>query len=229
MSQVARVNVVAEGQTEETFVRDLLTEFLAHRGAYVAVRCVMTGRRRETIYRGGMTSYARARRDIQRWLHEDPSAHLTTLFDLYRLPGDFPGLDQAKALHDPYARVQCIEADLAADIQHPRFIPYIQLHEFESLLFSDVQIIDRTLSLYARSQLDVLQQIRAQFKTPEEINDGETSAPSKRLKCLYPGYDKVAFGPLIAQRIGLEALRRECPHFDGWVAQLEALADREPI
>jgi oligopeptide/dipeptide ABC transporter ATP-binding protein len=66
-------------------------------------------------------------------------------------------------------------------------------------------------------------QIRAQFKAPEEINDGETTAPSKRLQSLYPGYDKILFDPLIAQRIGLDKLRQECPHFRDWMSKLEAL------
>lgn len=228
MSHIARVNVIVEGQTEETFVRDLLQEPLASRGVYVMVRCVVTGWKHGRTYRGGMTTYARAKGDIQRWLLEDQSAYLTTMFDLHKLPGDFPNLDRVQAL-DPYEKVRNLETGLAADIQNPRFIPYIQLHEFEGLLFSDVQAIDTVLKVYHhnRSQLAGLQQIRAQFKTPEEINDGEMTAPSKRLKGLYVGYDKVVFGSRIAQRIGLDTLRRECRHFNEWVLRLEALGRQE--
>ena len=75
-------------------------------------------------------------------------------------------------------------------------------------LFSDVQALDAILrGHHNRSLLTILQRIRVQFKTPEEINDGETTAPSKRLQSLYPSYDKILFGPLIAQRIGLDKLR----------------------
>jgi hypothetical protein len=124
--------------------------------------------------------------------------------------------------------VSLLEAGLAADIGNPRFIAYIQLHEFEGLLFSDVQAIDAVLKVHqGRSQLAKLKKIRAQFRTPEEIDDGNTTTPSKRLKSLYAGYDKVAFGSLIAQRIGLDALRRECPHFNEWVSKLEILAEQE--
>ena len=104
------------------------------------------------------------------------------MFDLYKLPTDFPGFAQVNNFGDPYQKVMRLEESLAADIADPRFVPYIQLHEFEGLLFSDVQALDAILKgQHNRSLLTRLQQIRAQFKTPEEINDGETTAPSKRL------------------------------------------------
>ena len=224
MSSVVRLNVIVEGQTEETFVRDILQSHLANLGVYTAVRCVEKGRRHGRIHRGGMTTYARAKGDIRRWLLEDLSAYLTTMFDLYGLPADFPGVNQAQSIRDPYQRVRALESGLAADVPSQRFIPHIQLHEFEGLLFSDVQVIDQVLRVHGSSQLAELAQVRDQFQTPEEIDDGRETAPSKRLKHLYPGYDKVAFGVRIAQRIGLDAIRRECPHFDEWVSKLEALA-----
>ena len=227
MNVIARLNMIVEGQTEETFVRDLLLESLARHGVYVQVRCVETRRKHGRAYRGGITTYAKARRDMQHWLLEDKIAYLTTMFDLYKLPTEFPGFDHAMNLNDPYQKGYHLESSLAADIANPRFIPYIQLHEFEGLLFSDVQTLDAILTVYhSRSHLTNLQQIRAQFKTPEEIDDGETTAPSKRLQRLYTSYDKVLFGPLIAQRIGLDRLRQHCPHFHGWMTKLEALSER---
>jgi hypothetical protein len=218
--------MIVEGQTEETFVREILQEPLAHRGVYVWVRCVETRRTHGRVYRGGIIHYAKAQGDMRRWLLEDKTAYLTSMFDLYKLPANFPGFEQAQRLNDPYQKVSHLESSLAADIADPRFIPYIQLHEFEGLLFSDVQTIDTILKVYnSRSQLPNLQQIRAQFKNPETINDGETTAPSKRLQQLYAGYDKVLFGPLIAQHIGLDTLRQACPHFHEWVSKLEALSE----
>lgn len=226
MSAIARLNIIVEGQTEETFVRDLLREPLANRGVYVYVRCVETGRKHGRVYRGGITSYTKAKRDMQRWLSEDKTAYLTTMFDLYKLPTDFPGIEQAWHFGDPYQKVSHLEGSLAADIAAPRCIPYVQLHEFEGLLFSDIQAIDAILKVHHnRSQLTILQQIRTQFRTPEEVNDGETTAPSKRLQSLYARYDKVLFGALIAQRIGLDTIRQECPHFRDWVSKLEALSE----
>jgi hypothetical protein len=148
------------------------------------------------------------------------------MFDLYRLPADFPGVEQAQHFGDSYEKVRYLEDRFAADIIDSRFIPYLQLHEFEGLLFSDVQAIDAVLKVrHNASQLATLQQIRTQFNTAEEINNGETTAPSKRLQRLYASYDKVLFGPLIVQRIGLDSLRQECPHFHAWVSKLEALSE----
>lgn len=226
MSDFARLNIIVEGQAEETFVRDILQEYLANWAVYATARRVETGRKHGQTYRGGMTSYDKVKRDIQRWLSGDRSAYLTTMFDLYKLPRDFPGLKQASDIRDPYEKVRILETDLAGDIESRRFIPYIQLHEFEGLLFSDVHAIDAVLRThYGHSQLTMLQEIRAQFRTPEEINDDENTAPSKRLTALYPAYDKVAFGPRIAQRIGLNILRQECPHFNEWLSRLETSLD----
>ncbi len=218
----ARVNIIVEGHTEETFVRDVLTEPLAAQHVFITARRVETGRSSRQIYRGGMTTYAKARRDIMRWLAQDRQAYVTTMFDLYRIPLDFPDVRLIPPGIEPYARITALEKALEADIGIERFIPYLQLHEFENLLFSDVQAIDTVLGL-RRSQLQALQALREEFTSPELIDDGEDTAPSKRLQKLYEGYDKLAFGPRIATHIGLAKLRQECPHFNAWFSRLENL------
>lgn len=226
MSEIVRVNFIVEGQTEETFVRDLLRDALAHGGIFISVRRVATGRKHGHTHRGGMTTYGKAKRDVQRWLQEDHTAYVTTMFDCHGLPHDFPNYDAAKKRIDPYQKALLLETGIADDIQSRRLIPYIQLHEFEGLLFSDTSAIDAILKIHHAnlSQASQLQKIREQFQSPEEINEGEATAPSKRLKALYPGYDKTGFGPRIAKRIGLESLRKQCRHFDEWLKKLEALS-----
>jgi len=226
----ARLNLIVEGQTEETFVRDLLASHLGVHGVFVSVRCIETSRSRKKgkIYRGGATTYERAQRDIQRWLREDAGAHFSTMFDLYALPVDFPGIEAARKTNDVYEKVRRIEEALASDIGDRRFIPYIQLHEFEGLLFSSVAAIDEILLPYAPSRLPELEAIRNRYKTPEEIDDGQDTAPSKRLADLYSNYDKVSFGLRIAARIGLDVIRRECPHFSQWLGKLESLGGAQP-
>jgi len=218
-----RVNIVVEGLTEETFVRDILSPFLGARRVFVTARRVETGRAAGKVYRGGLVSYEKACRDILRWLIQDKDAYVTTMFDLYRLPADFPGVSNAPQSEEPYARVARLEQALALRIGSERFIPYLQLHEFEGLLFSDVEAIDAVLGV-EHSQLRSLQVIRARFATPELIDDGESTVPSKRLITLFGGYNKPAFGSRIAARIGLPVLRRECPHFNQWISRLEVLA-----
>lgn len=224
MSGYARVNLIVEGHAEETFARDVLQPVFAMRGIFLSARRVETSRTVAQIYRGGMTTYAKARRDLEAWLRQDASAYLTTLFDFYRLPADFPGMGSISPFLSPYEKVARLEEALARDINTHRFIPYIQLHEFEGLLFSDVDAIDVVLKPYHPTRLSQLQEIKAAFETPELINDGEMTAPSKRLMTLYPSYNKRLFGPRIAERIGLNRLREECPHFAAWLEKLENLA-----
>jgi len=230
VSGPVRVNIIVEGQTEETFVNQILAVKLGPCGISISARCVETKHKRSRfdgsteIKRGGLSKYDKARSDIQRWLHEDRGAYLTTMFDLYALPSDFPKWEEARQLHKPYKKVITLEEGLAEDIDDSRFIPYIQLHEFEGLLFSDVEAVDHVLKIdQGSSHLAELRVIRTLFKTPEEINDGQNTAPSKRLLNLYEGYGKVHHGSLIAERIGLERMREECPHFDEWVSKILAL------
>ncbi len=237
MVTTIRVNFIVEGQTEETFVRRILNEPLAKCGVYVSgARCVETGRKKirglniikhgkqEIIFRGGMPSFEKIRRDIEWWLDEDRKAYLTTMFDLYALSRDFPKYDSAIGTRGHYNKIKILEDALKKEIPNQRFIPYIQLHEFEGLLFSDVKIMDDVLRPYHDcSKLKELKIIRDQFHTPEEINDGIETAPSKRILNLFKSYQKVTYGYQIAQRIGIEAIRKECPHFNEWMVKLGRL------
>jgi len=228
--EVIRVNMLVEGQTEEAFVRDVVAPYLNSRSVFVNYRRVETSRRKERltgqtiISRGGIVSYGRLRNDVLRWLKEDSTAFVTTMIDVYALPSDFPGVAEARAKVNPHEKVAALEQFFEKDIAYRKFIPYLQLHEYEALLFSDVAVTDSGLRLFdGRSRVAQLQQIRDQFATPEHIDEGATTAPSKRLKSIFPAYDKLLFGPLIAATIGLTKLREECPHLDEWVTQLESL------
>jgi hypothetical protein len=97
------------------------------------------------------------------------------------------------------------------------------MHEFEALLFSDPKLLADGLEL---ADCSAAQGIRDQFQSPEEINDSQQTAPSKRIMQLNAGYSKVTDGVLISQKIGLGAMRAQCPHFNAWIEKLEALAGR---
>jgi len=115
--------------------------------------------------------------------------------------------------------VQHIENAFREDIDHPRFLGNLTLHEFEGLLFTNPAEIARTL--YDPEKELELTKIRASFKTPEEINDNPKTAPSKRLEGIFPIYNKPFYGIIISKRIGLQAIRAECPHFNQWINRLE--------
>jgi hypothetical protein len=187
VSGPTRVNIIVEGPTEETFVNKILAVELGPHGISISARSVETKRKKSRfdrsteIRRGGLSKYDKVKRDIQRWLNEDRSAYLTTMFDLYALPSDFPKREETTRLHNPYKKVIELEDGLAEDINDRHFLPYIQLHEFEGLLFSDVEAVDQVLKIdQGVSHLTELRKVRAQFKTPEEINEGQTTAPLKK-------------------------------------------------
>ncbi len=221
-----RLNVIAEGQTEQTFVRDVLVEHLAGHEVFASVRCVETGRRGAKIFRGGVTSYQKARRDLVLWMKEDSKAdaYFTTMFDLYGIPKDFPGYEKCRRERDPLVRVSAMEECFGEDIDHPRFVPYIQLHEFEALLFSEPEEF-KGFFLDKPEQIDKLKAIAGEFESPEQIDDGDETAPSKRIADVLPQYQalKRVAGPLIAMAIGLPVMRGRCDHFNEWITELERL------
>jgi hypothetical protein len=119
-----------------------------------------------------------------------------------------------------------IRNEIGTSFNQARFLPYIQMHEFEALLFSDTSILVRMLNPTTRVEslrAESLHTARASVSTPEEINDHPDLAPSKRILSVKHGYRKSLLGYLIAQDIGLEIMRSQCPHFNNWVCRLEAL------
>ena len=152
------------------------------------------------------------------------------MVDYYGLPDTWPGRERsgdkrtlkARAATVQKAVLEDISKSLSGAFNRQRFIPYVVMHEFEGLLFSDP---DRFAHGIGRPSLaSELQAIRDEFRTPEEINDSPDTAPSKRVKQLYQGYQKPLMGVLAAEEIGLNAIRDECPLFDKWIAKLEQRA-----
>lgn len=215
---MSRILLLVEGQTEEAFVRELLTPHYARMGLYLTPIIVSTSRG----YKGGVVSYAKIKPQIVRLCRHDAQAHVSTMFDLYALPGDFPGKAASAYPHQGAGQKKAsyLEDALAQDISEANFIPNLLVHEFEALLFTrpekfaewtdDEDVVNR-LSAAAHSH------------APEDINDGPQTAPSKRVLAAMPGYQKTFHGSLIACEIGLDAMRQACPHFHAWLQRLEAL------
>jgi hypothetical protein len=148
------------------------------------------------------------------------------MFDLYALPRNFPQYDEAPRA-DPYKRVEFLEQALRSTVDHPRFIPYLQLHEFEALVLADPAKLEWAFP-GNDSKIGALVDMCAGFETPELIDDGDETAPSKRIIQEIPEYEgrKSSVGPLTAGKIGLEALRGKCRHFNEWLGRIEKLASR---
>lgn len=221
-----RLNMIVEGPTEQEFAARILAPHLARFGVQLArPACVVFARKGSQVRsRGGLPKYAVAKDHLVRWLKQErmPDAFFTTMFDLYGLPDDFPGHKEASQLADKYARVEKMEEAFAADVGDGRFLPYLQLHEFEAILFSRPGVFGEYF-LNSEREVRELHRIVDTFGNPELIDDGEESSPSHRILRQLPYYQKRTAGPQLADAIGLPAIRDKCQHFSEWVAKLEQL------
>ena len=219
-----RLYIIVEGQTEETFVKEVLAGHLAQYQVAAVPKLIQTGKSSARSNKGGFLDYGHLKRDLERWIKQDQNtdARFTTMVDLYAYPENAPGFSTRQS-PDPYVRVAGLEADLAADIGSQRFTPYIQLHEFETLLYADTSKWGNLLLENAR-EIQTLAASVSGFSNIELIDDGETTAPSKRILQVIPHYDKVALGTLLALEVGLATIRSRCSHFSEWLTKLENLA-----
>ena len=222
------IYIVVEGQTEQTFVRDVLAPQMAPGKIYLHPALIG-----KPGHKGGDIRFGKATNDIGNFLRQRKDTYITTMFDYFRIDSEWPGkadvLRQLKTGTTLTAsqKAEILEAATRKEIMgifpgcdsENRFIPYIEMHEFEALLFSDADI------LAAKTEIDIslLRKIIEKYDNPEEINDDPKNAPGKRLESLKDGYRKVAMGKAVSEAIGIAGIRRQCPHFDDWLTKLEDL------
>lgn len=204
-----RLAISVEGKSEEEFVKVVLAEHLRAKG--VESQPVLIGT-------GGNVTVERLTSDM---------ATLYWNFDAVTSLVDFYGF------RDRTDRsVECLERHLFEKVRarirrrrewdETKVFPYVQRHEFEGLLFSNVNAFTSVMDVSEESIAELCR-IRSQFQTPEDIDDGAETAPSKRIARTIAMYRKALHGPLIAETIGLDAIREECPRFNQWVERLESL------
>ena len=222
------IHILCEGQTEQGFVEEVLRPYLIDNGV-TSVKSVIVSTNKKLNAQGGMSSYTHARTDLNLMRQSNPDSSFeshtfTTMFDLYALPCDFPGYEEADAIVEPYARVNSLEQSFANAVNDSRFIPYIQLHEFEALLFCG---IEHLVKIYPKCKKPCEQLTKDLQKVgnPELIDNGPTTAPSKRIiKAIEGGnkykYNKPATGKSVTKEIGIDELRAKCQHFNEWIGQL---------
>lgn len=210
------VYIMVEGPTEEEFVNNSLAPYLKSFGIINAVPVLL-----ETSpgYFGGDISFARYLKNAQKLLVWDPAAIVTSLIDFYKLRSDFVGYDFSLTIIGKNARVDYLEQQIAKVIKDARFIPYIQLHEFEGLLFSDIRGFDYIINITMVNKAEI-QFIINNNRNPELINEGKLTAPSVRLKKLIPRYKKTFHGPIIALENGMTPILAKCPRFKNWMDEI---------
>jgi hypothetical protein len=214
------VYVIVEGQTEQTFIRDLLAPEIAVQGIFL--HPVLIGK---PGHKGGNVKFERAKEDIGRFLKQRSETQISTMFDYFRLDPSWPRNVNVQSCSTAVEKAEKIEGATLARIRElfpdhnveGRLIPYIEMHEFEALLFSDASILASKIGVDTGKVEDILDE----FGEPEEIDDRPDKAPSKRLISLHKGYRKVAMGKTISEAIGISTMREKCPHFDNWLTRLE--------
>jgi Domain of unknown function (DUF4276) len=214
---MVKLMVVCEGATEGRFVSGVLAKHLWGYGVHVEPAQPFRN------------DYSKIRRAVINFLKQPSNDYVTTMIDFYGLSTSFPGYEKQSNPAFFYQKVERAEAAFKADVDCEgfdthRFLPYLQLHKFEALLFSDPIILAEALALYETGvDSAALQDIRNSFDSPEHINDSPHTAPSKRILKLVHSYDKVTDGKLVAEQIGLSVIRQECRHFDQRLTLLEQL------
>lgn len=225
---MVRLHVFAEGTTEQTFADTVLKPHLANFGVYMWKPVLIAhAYKKGRVHRGGGRNFMPMQNDIRRRLKQDSGdgVFFTTMIDLYALHQNFPGFDAAeKFRHDPYRRVGALEKEWSVETGDRRFIPFIQLHEFEAYLFCDIFKLSSFVD-NADSRITRLSQEAYKVDSPELINDGQHTSPSKRIIAYIPEFEalKPTVGPQMAERIGLKRIRSQCPHFSAWIHRLENL------
>lgn len=212
-----RLIIICEGPTEQAFCNDILRNHLLSKDIYLESPTIKHSN-------GGIVSWETLKKQIITHLNEDNS--IVSLFvDYYRIRDsyNFPGWMDSKNIADIYERMRYLFERMSLSIDltlRSRFIPYIQLHEFEGLLFSDISVFPNN---FTKEELDfsLLEDAVNSANTPEEINNGPNTAPSERLKKAIKGYDKIVYGSCLAYDIGLKTIREKCILFNEWIGKLE--------
>ena len=200
-----RLAISVEGETEEAFVKSILANHLLSRHVYTTA-----------ILLGGNITVGRLAGEMAKlyWSFD----YVTSLVDFYGFKGK--GTKSIKQLEqDVWEEVS---RKINRPWEHSLVFPYIQRHEYEGLLFSNINAF-ASVANAPSACIDGLMKIRSCFNTPEDINDGSHSAPSKRILKLMPNYQKIVHGVDVATEIGLQAICCQCPRFNEWVKKLESL------
>ncbi|WP_321319872.1 DUF4276 family protein [Labilibaculum sp.] len=205
---MSRLVFIVEGHTEILLVNKVIMPYLQKLGHTVAYNCQTITTNRKQFKKGGVSSYGKYRKEVQNTLSQG-NVIVTTLVDYYKLPTDFP------AYSEDSKRIDDIETAIHNDFnKNPNFIPYIQRHEVESLMFSSMKGFDFVMD--EQDQLNKAQQIIDTYPNPEDINNSPETAPSKRLMKIY-NYDKTGDGEMIFETVGIEAMLEKCPRFSNWI------------
>jgi len=223
MNNITEIVVLVEGQTEKTFVEELLCRYMVDKNIYLSP-IIFT----KSGEKGGDVCFSRAEKDIRNHLKQRSDTYVTVMMDYYGIK-EWPGLIESKQQREHFKKAEIINIETEKMVQNlfpkqnieRRFIPYVSMYETEALYFSDPAIIAEELNI---NQAEI-EFILRKYDGPEAINDSFETAPSKRLSKLSGNkYRKTTSGIAIARKIGIPRMRERCPLFDAWISKMESLS-----
>lgn len=218
---MAGVFLIVEGDTEEQFYKHTFASaFNSH--YFTVVQMPQKRNLTSRVNKGGGVSYASCVDNVRRYLRSSPHCSLVALvYDYYGLHATFSDhLTASERTHDQ--KVRSIQSRLESEINDPRFRFVLQVHEFESYLFSDPSQLAAHFG--KPDSLPVLNAILQDFgNDPELINNSPHTAPSKILVKLFPEFGKVTDGVTLANKTGVANIRKACKRFDAFCCLIESL------
>ena len=216
-----RVIIICEGDTEKEFCTKTLSPFFVAKNIFIQSPLIKKSM-------GGIVKWSELKKQILLHLKNDKTAFVTTLIDYYGLykKYQFPEWDGAMTIQDKNSRMDFLENAMLENIDDAfrhRYLPYIQLHEFEGLLFNDIKVFYEQIPKSELVGIEELKQTFNDFENPEMINDKKETSPSHRLERIVKGYNKVVYGNYLADAIGLDKIRSKSFRFNSWLSKIENL------
>lgn len=216
-----RIVMICEGETEQTFAKTNLLNHFVSKNIHLQTPRIKASN-------GGIVKWDKLKDQIERHLKAEPEAYITTFIDYYGLyeKYQFPKWNEAHNFSDKNQCMDFLENAMLQSINpafQNRFIPYLQLHEFEGLLFSDIEVIKNQIPAEDLVGLKELEETFANYPNPEMINNNRNTSPSRRLERIIKGYNKVVYGDILSAAIGLARIRTKSPRFNNWLCLLESI------
>ncbi|NUM70706.1 MAG: DUF4276 family protein [Ignavibacteriaceae bacterium] len=214
------IAVLVEGQTEERFVKNNLDPWLFEnfntniQPVTYTTKVNPSGKH----YKGGGLNFTKMTDQIERLLRSPQYHFVTTFIDYYALPDEFFG-DMDISGKSDLQKANMAEQHMSNKLGSAKFIPYIQMFEFEALLFSCPDSLLRIYPERKESARNLISEASS-YSTPEEINDGPETHPSARLEKCFPGYGKILDSQQILKTCSIGKIREKCPRFDRWIQKL---------
>lgn len=212
-----RVIIICEGETEREFCQNVLAPHLIHHNIHIQAPLIKK-------IMGGIVKWDVLKKEIETHLQE-PNVIVTTFIDYYGLyqKYSFPNWEDAEKIADKNTRMDFLEnamRDSISETVRHRYIPYLQLHEFEGLLFNDIQIFHEQVPKAELVGLAELEKTFRDYDNPEMINNSKETSPSHRLKRIIKGYNKPLYGHYFAEAIGIDRIRLKSPRFNEWIKKI---------